>query len=130
MNKLILILFSFSILGCHTYNHSDLFDKELKKRNKEPLSKIIISHQSCTECLDAYIEKGKVFVPLDLKQFYGDTLINRDVILVGNFPLDLLDINKKFEIQGKLILNDKNNLTWSNAPIFYVINWKKINPKK
>ncbi len=115
----------FSTFGCHTYNNSDIFENEFKNRKNEPLSRIIISHQSCTECLDGFIEGGTVIVPSDLKEYYGDTLESRDLILVGNFPLDLLEHNKKFDVQGKLISVDKKNLKWKNAPVFYVAMWKK-----
>jgi|GEM_PF-3984452 len=52
---------------------------------------LIIDNPECTACLDAYIEEGWVCVPNDLKELYGDTLKQTDILLRGNFPHDLID---------------------------------------
>ncbi len=86
---------------------------------------------SCTECLDLYIEKGKLTVPTELKR----TLCNdstRDIKICGNFPLDLLDMTSfnfkpgiLFQITGKVVSLDTNNGK-GEVPLFYVSTWKRL----
>gem|GEM_PF-1238490 len=125
----------FLLSGCHRYHNSSTYEKVYEERKNEPEFTVSVRCMECTECLDAYIEQGTVIPPKDLKGVLGDTLKMLDIILVGNFPFDLIDNRgfndhwSNFKITGKLIGTDSNNFVSDKAPVFYVSKWEKIKPR-
>jgi hypothetical protein len=122
--------------GCHEHHTSKIVRDNFDRRRNEPSYTVIVDHDECTDCLDVYILEGTVGVPKDLQAIFGDTLSSMDMLLVGNFPADLINPTKfffnpslNFRVTGKLIGVDYHNLNSSKAPIFYVEKWEKIKPR-
>lgn len=126
-----LLVVSIFISSCHEYHISLENKKAFKQRKHEPSYEIIVEHYECTECLDATMVDGKVGVPDDLKSTLGDTLWQDDILLVGNFPHDLINNttlfyeDHSFKIQGKIIGMGKAFVfPTGKAPQFYVEKWE------
>lgn len=116
------------ISSCHTYHTSKEIENNFRKRKTEPSYTVIVKHEEATYSLDVTLLKGMILMPKDLKCRLGDTLTpNADMLLVGNFPHDLINPTNFFEnpaafkITGKVI-GLKNPM----EPIFYVEEWKAI----
>lgn len=132
MNTLIpLLVVSIFISSCHEYHISLENKKAFKQRKNEPSYTIIVEHHECTECLDAIMMDGKVGVPDDLKSILGDTLGGSDILLVGNFPHDLINNttlfyeHHSFKIRGKIIgMGNAFVFPTGKAPQFYVEKWE------
>jgi hypothetical protein len=89
---------------------------------------LIVTHQECTECLDAYVVKGKITLPDNV----DTSLIFRklDINLTGNSPFKNLKVGNprfegNFEIVGKFNHIDTINPVGS-VIAFKVISWKKL----
>ena len=126
-------VFSTGFLSCsHEYHSTEEAVTAYRKREAEPTHTIVVGHSECTECLDAYLYDGVVTVPVDLKEYFGDTLRVNDLTLVGNFPFDLIDpgdiffsAGTRFKITGKLI-GSANKQFPGAYPLFYVEKWDTI----
>ncbi len=109
--------------------------KEYSYRKNEPSYTIYVNHAECTDCMDAYILKGLILIPNSLRDYFGDTLKSKDIILKGFFPFDKIDntsfffkASSIFKIRGKIIAVDSNNAI-GKAPVFYVEDWEEIGKK-
>jgi len=91
-----IVLFSLFLCSCHEYHISAKNKDGYAKRKNEPSYTAIVYHDECTECLDVYLLSGTIGVPNDLKSTFGDTLSRKDIVLVGNFPHDLINPNNFF----------------------------------
>lgn len=124
-------LFAMGILltSCTHRYRIDPVAKLVYERSTYREDTLICKVQSCTECLDLYIVKGKLTVPQALiRTFCNDS--TRDFKVCGNFPLDLIDMtafNFKpdvlYQITGKIVSLDKDNGI-GEVPLFYVNTWK------
>lgn len=132
MRHILLTSAAFLCVACgHTYDNSREFENEFKNRQQQKNDTLIVSHHECTECLDLYIDKGKLTIPSDIFKELK-MLSDKDIKVCGHFPMDLIDPttfnfdpNQKFKIIGKVIKADTANAI-GTVPLFYVDNWTKF----
>ncbi len=127
----------FATISCnHEYNNSISLKNEYQKLSREKLDPLTTIFMSCTECLDLYIESGKLTIQDKFKNYPISEFT--DLKICGNFPMDFIDINSfnyqsdtKFIITGKIIRLDSTNAI-GLVPVFYIEKWKKEKyyPKK
>ena len=63
-NLILLLIFSFSYSQNKDKNQNEII-KEIfgqKCYVKDTISEIVISHEECTECIDAYLNSGKLYI--------------------------------------------------------------------
>ena len=84
---------------------------------KDTASTILISHHECTECLDAWVDSGTVYIPTYLaleiiKKYRQKSLAlpsNQDLYLTGfkdithYLFLDSSNYGKKYSVTGKVV---------------------------
>jgi hypothetical protein len=113
---LISFVLQFSTNSCSTIKSTGIIDT------------LIVTHQECAECMDAYIIKGTVTLP----KYLDTTLLasRRDIILKGKSPFRNIVIGDSqfqgnFKIIGSFYGIDTLNAV-GHIIIFNVYSWKGI----
>ena len=96
---------------------------------KPPVDKIsnkidtlIVEHDECTECLDAYILEGTLNVPDSIGRHYP----SKDIYLEGNDPYKDEDTRReKVQMYGYVVKADRGPR--GKGLFFWVLDWKIIN---
>ncbi len=114
--------------SCHTYEKPKEIVAMYEAVKADRSYTIVVRHMECTGCADGYLEEGIVGIPATLKPLFGDVLSQGDLVLKGNFPVDLLSPGTltsctKFKITGKVVGVSDADYLLAKAPIFYVEEW-------
>ncbi len=135
--SIVFILLTTTVfINCNTKNGRH--DGKYYTRKTEPSFTIYGWHEESTGSLDIVMDNsGTVIVPSDLKIFFGDTLKQFDLILAGNYPYYITDVNSWFhssgiyKYTGKII--DTQATPYGDhmiSPVFYVEKCSKFRKQR
>ena len=100
------------------------------KKQTGIIDTLVVTHDECTECMDAYIIKGSVTLPKNLDSTIVPVYRRRDIILKGKSPFRNIvigdpDFEGNFKITGSYRGIDSLNAV-GNIIIFEVYTWEKL----
>lgn len=152
MKYTLLILFIF-LFSCsknkkiETKNKSNEIVKEIdhiKYHIKDTVSKIVIRHDECTECLDAFFESGKLYMSenifneikkqkeLSVKNKFGSFPQGYDLYLVGkdNLVENLFGKTLSPKMDTKYLVKGKVIKIKGHGFVFQVYSYQTVNNKQ
>lgn len=106
-----LLIITATVASCsHKYDTSSINREKYDQHKNDSSTILIVGHEECTDCLDAYILEGAIKVPADLVHYFGDTLSSPDIKLAGRFPFDLIDRKTCFLNRKRNLKSQENSL--------------------
>jgi hypothetical protein len=92
-----------------------------KDRISNKIDTLIVEHDECTECLDAYILEGTLNVPDSIGRHYP----GKDIYLEGNDPFkNGENLQEKIKMYGYVVKADRGPR--GKGLFFWVLDWKII----